>query len=75
MKVGIMLKLLEKSMKQINRNKPKGEVERFKIRTFSYNDLGEFFIIHADEKGKERLFCLNDNEARRMIRFIQERIK
>jgi hypothetical protein len=62
-------------MKQVNRNKPKGETGHYKIRTFSYNDVGEFFIVHADEEGKERIFCLNENETRRMIKFIQERLK
>jgi hypothetical protein len=62
-------------MKQVIRKKPTGEVEHWKIRTFSYNDLGEVSIVYSDESGKERLLCLHENEARRLIRFIKEKIQ
>ena len=64
-------------MKTIKRAKPASDDEHnYKIKTFSYNEQGMFFIIYTDlECKKEKLIGLNDNEARRLFNFIRDKIK
>jgi len=69
-------------MKTIQRKTDKKAIDlHWKIKTFSYNEQGQFFIIYngyhrpednADLVVEEKLVCLNDNEARRLFKFVKE---
>jgi len=66
-------------MKTIQRKTDKKVIDlHWKIKTFSYNEQGQFFIIYngfkelEDNVIEEKLVCLNDNEARRLFKFVKE---
>ena len=59
-------------MKQIIRNIPKGETDNFKLKNISYNNNHNLFLIFEDYLGKEMIICLNENEAKETIKFINQ---
>lgn len=63
-------------VKKITRNKPEGKAENYSFKNISYNDAGMLFIILQTQEGeKEQIIGFNENEARRIIKFIKERIQ